>query len=142
MKTDELKELVSETLSCCAKETFDREGSDTVKVLLCGIDVRFREEHDILVEATNSHTGATNVQTSYLEALFNEAKILNVKMEEMYSHIVRLRDIEPDIATLSNVIGAIENKSATVSSFSSILKKGGEDTRLIFEDSANEIWRM
>ena len=85
-KMEELYERISGLLSGCAKETIVKQESDALKTLLCGIETRFGEEHAALVEAINAHTVATKAQTSLLDALFNEAKTMNEKMDRLSTH--------------------------------------------------------
>ena len=56
-------------LSGCAKEASVRDGSDALKVLLAGIEMWFREQHAVLIDAINAHTAATNAKTNPFEAL-------------------------------------------------------------------------
>ena len=64
---EELNELFSGLVSCCAKESSVSMESDALKTLRVPIEVRFREEHAVLVEAINAHTAATNAQTCLLK---------------------------------------------------------------------------
>ena len=84
-KTDGLKELLSGVLSCCAKETSAREGSDALKVLLSGMETRFRADHAALVDATNAHTMATKTQTRHLEVLCKAVQSMNKKKDVLFS---------------------------------------------------------
>ena len=52
-----------------SKETIVREESDAVKVLLVGIEMRFREECAVVIEVINVHTASTNSQMRLLEEL-------------------------------------------------------------------------
>ena len=89
-KIDELEGRLSMFLSGCAKEASAREEADTLKVLLAGIETRFREEKTVFVDAINVHTAATKAQTSLLEALCGEVKTMNEKVGALCSHTDRL----------------------------------------------------
>ena len=120
-KMDELVDHISELLSCCAKEMSIKSESDAVKILLSGIEMRFREEHGALIEAITEHTSSTKAQTSLLEALCNEARTINGKMDVICSLTARIEDIELNDATIANSIKGIKNNTDTVSSFISSL---------------------
>ena len=72
----ELKERLSGLLSGCAKETCVRDESEG-KVLLAGIETRFRDEHTALVEVFNEQKVMTKAPASLLEALCGEVKAVN-----------------------------------------------------------------
>ena len=93
-KMEELYERISWLLSGCSKEANVKDESDALKTLLCGIEMRFGEQHGALVEAINTHTAATKAQTSLLEELCNEAKTVNEKVGTLCSHATRLEKIE------------------------------------------------
>ena len=115
-KMEELCERISEILSGCSKEANVREESDALKTLLCGIEMRFREEHRALVEAINAHTTATKAQTSLLEELCNEAKTMNEKMDPICTHATRLENVERYVETITNGVQGVEEKTDVVSS--------------------------
>ena len=52
-KVGELGERLSTLLSGCATDASVRDGSDALRVLLAGVETRFREEHRALVGAIN-----------------------------------------------------------------------------------------
>ena len=52
-KMGELEDRLSGLLSGCATEASVRDESDALKVLLAGVETRFREEHRVLVGAIN-----------------------------------------------------------------------------------------
>ena len=54
-KVGELEERLYMLSSGCAKEARVKDESDALKVLLAGVETRFREEHAALVEAINVH---------------------------------------------------------------------------------------
>ena len=66
-KMGELEDRLSKLLSDCAKDARVRDESDALKGLLSGVEMRFREEHVVLVEAINELTAATKAQTALLE---------------------------------------------------------------------------
>ena len=137
-KMDELYERISGLLSACAKEANVKAESDALKTLLCGIEMRFREEHAALVEAINAHTAATKAQTSLLDALFSEAKTTNEKMDRLCS-LTCLEKIEGDVATIANEVMGVDNKMDVISSFVSSVNDHVDDIGLVFEHKANEI---
>ena len=55
-KMGELEGRLSKFLSGCAKEACVTDEVDALKVLLAGVETRFREEHTALVDAINAHT--------------------------------------------------------------------------------------
>ena len=55
-KMGELEERLSRLLSGSATDASVRDESDALKVLLAGVETRFREEHTALVDANNVHT--------------------------------------------------------------------------------------
>ena len=138
-KMDKLEERVSELLSGCAKDATVREEADTVKVLLAGIEMRFREEHSVFVEAINAHTAATKAQTSLLEALFNEVKTMNGKMDVLCSQTARLENIERDVAAIVKSVQTVVDKATVVSSFISGLNEHVDDIGRVVGQKANEI---
>ena len=113
-KMGELEGRLSTLLSGCAKETCVRDESDALKVLLAGVEMRFREEHTALVEAINAHTEATNAQTALLEAVCGEVKAMNKKVDILCSHTERLGHIEWDVAAISSSVPSVEKKTDTV----------------------------
>ena len=119
-KMDGLYEHISGLLSRYAKEADVKEESDALKTLLFGIEVRFREEHGALVEKINAHTVVTKDQTSLLDALFNEAKTSNEKVDRLCTHATRLEKIAGDVATISNAVQGVENKTEAIPSFSRV----------------------
>ena len=119
-KTGELYEHISGLLSVRSKNASVMEESDALKTLLFGIEVRFREEHGALVEKINAHTVVTKDQTSLLDALFNEAKTSNEKVDRLCTHATRLEKIAGDVATISNAVQGVENKTEAIPSFSRV----------------------
>ena len=138
-RMDELKELLSRVLSCCAKETCVREESDTVKVLLSGIEMRFRAEHGALVEAINAHTLATKVHSSHLEVLCKEVQAMNEKKDVLCSHTAHLGDIDRDLKTIADTVKGVVNQTEVVSTFVSILHERVGDIGVIIGQKADEI---
>ena len=85
-KTGELEERLSRLLSGCATETCVRAESDSVRVLLAGVETRFLEEYVALIEVVNEHTAATKAQTALLEALCGDVRAMNEKVDAFCSH--------------------------------------------------------
>ena len=138
-KMGELKERLSMLLSGCAKEECVRDEADALKVLLAGIETRFREEHTALVDAINAHTAATNAQTALLEALCDEVKTMSEKVDVLCSHTGRLGHIERDVAAIAETVQGVANGTDTVSSFISGLNEHLDDIRLVVKHKTNEI---
>ena len=138
-KIGEQTESLEGLLSGCAKETSVRGESDALKVLLSGIEMRFREEHAVLIEAINVNTAATKVQTGLLEALYNEAKTMNGKIDVLCSHSARLQNVERDVATIANSVKTVEDKAGVVSTHVSSLNERVDDIRLAFNDKIRAI---
>ena len=113
-----------------------------MKVLLSGIEMRFRDGHGALVEAVNTHTVATNAQTSRLEALCKEVKPMKEKMDVLCSRTARHRDMERDFATISDCVDVVENKTEVVSWFVSSLNERVEDIGVVIGHKADEIRKV
>ena len=138
-KMDEMGERLAGLVSGCAKEGSAREESDALKVLLAGIETRFREEHTVFVEAINAHTGATKQQTNLLEVLCSEMKAMNGKMDVICSHTGRLENVERDVATTANAVKTVESNAGVVSTHVSTLNERVDDIRLVFDDKIRAI---
>ena len=138
-KMGELEGRLSMLLSVCAKEASVRDGSDALKVLLAGVEMRFREEHTALVEAINAHTEATNAQTALLEAVCGDVKVMSEKVDVLCSHTGRLGNIEGDVAAIAGSVQGIANGMDAVSSFISGLNGHLDDIQLVVGHKANEI---
>ena len=137
-KMGELEGRLSTLLSGCAKETCVRDESDALKVLLAGVETRFRDENTALVEAINEQKAMTMAQTALLEALCHEVKAMNEKVDSLCSHTDRLANIERDIAAIAKSVQVVEKKD-TVSSFLSTLDEHLDDVRLVVEHKADEV---
>ena len=138
-KMGELEERLSNLLSGCAKEASVRDEADALKVLLAGVETRFREENAALFDAINEHTVATNAQTALLTTMCGEAKAMNEKLDVLCSHAGRLGHIERDVAAITKSVQGVANGTDTVSSFISGLNGHLDDIQLVFNDKANEI---
>ena len=138
-KMGEVEERLSKLLSGCAKEASVREEADALKVLLAGVETRFREEHAALVEAINAHTVATNAQTALLEAVCSEVKTMNNKVDGLCSHTERLGNIQGDVTAIAGSVQGVANGTDTVSSFVSDLNEHLDDIQLVVGHKASEI---
>ena len=138
-KVGELEERLSMLLSSCAKETCVRAEVDALKVLLAGVETRFREEHTALVEAFNAYTQATNAQTALLEVLCGEVKLMNKKMDILCSHTGRLGHIERDVVAIAESVRVVANGTDAVSSFVTRLNEHLDDIQLVVGHKGNEI---
>ena len=138
-KMGELEERLSKLLSGCATEASVRAESDTLKVLLAGIETRFLEDHEALVDAINAHTAATTAQTALLGALCGDVKAMDEKLDVLCSHTGRLGHIEGDVAAISKSVQGVAKGPDAVSSFVTRLNEFLEDIRLVVEHSASEI---
>ena len=138
-KMGELEERLSKLLSGCATEASVRDEADALKVLLAGVETRFREEHAALVDAINAHTEATNAQTALLEAMWGEVKTANEKVDVLCSHTGRLGNIEGDVAAIAKSIQVVANGTDAVSSYISGLNEHLDDIRHVVEHKANEV---
>ena len=115
-KTGELEGRVLRLLSVCATETWVKDVSDALKVLLAGIETRFREVHAMLVEAFTEQKAMTNAQTVLFEALCGDVKAMSEKVAVLCSHTGRLGNIESDVTAIAGAVHAVENEADTVSS--------------------------
>ena len=101
--------------------------------------MRFREEHAALVEAINSHTVSTNLQTRLLEELCQEVKLMNEKVDRLYTHAVRLENIEVDVSSIANTFQGVAEKRDVVSSHVSSLNERADDIRPVFDDKIKPV---
>ena len=108
-KMGELEERLSRLLSGCAKEASVKEEADALKVLLAGVETRFREEHAALAEAINELKVMTMEQTSLLEALCGDVKVMNEKVGLLCSRTGRLGHIEGDVASIAKSVQGVAN---------------------------------
>ena len=138
-KVVELEERLSKLLSECAKEASVRDESDALKVLLAGVETRFREEHTALIDAINALAAATNAQTALLSALCGDLKVMSEKVDSLCSHTGRLGNIERDVAAISKAVQGVAKKTDAVSSFISGLNQHLDDIRLVVGHKGNEI---
>ena len=115
------------------------EGSGALKALHAGLETRFPEEHEALVEAVNEQKAMTKVQTSLLEVLCREVDAMNERVDGLCSHTRRLGHIESDVAAISKSVQGVANGMDAVSSFISGLNEHLDDVQLVVEHKANEI---
>ena len=132
-KTRELEERLSRILSWCAKDASVKDEADALKVLLAGVETRFREEHTALVGAISAHTAMTNAQTALLEALSRDVKVMNETFDALCEQRDGFGHIERDVAAIAKSVQAVEKKTDTVTSFVSSLNKHVDDIRLVVE---------
>ena len=92
-KIDELNERISMVLSARLRETNIKAEFDALNVQIAGIETQFREGHAALIKAINAHTTSPNSQTRLLEALCNQVKSLNEKVDKLSSHASCLENI-------------------------------------------------
>ena len=109
------------------------------KVLLAGVETRFREEHTALVDAINELKAMTKAQTALLEALCGEVKTVNEKVDALCSHTGRLGDIERDVAAIAGSVQGVAKKTDAVSSFVSSLNEHLDDIGLVVGHKANVV---
>ena len=134
----ELNECLSKTLS--RYETMCvRNESDALKVLLAGIETRFREEHTALFDVFNAHTAATTAQTALLEALCREVRAMSEKVDVLCSHTGRLGHIERDVSAISKAVQGVATGVDAVSSFLSSFTNALMISGLAFNEKANEV---
>ena len=138
-KMDELSGRVSVLLSVCSKETSIKAESNAAKVQFAEIEMRFNEEHMVLVEAINAHTVATDLQTRLLEGLCQEVKLMNEKVDRLCSHAVRLENIEEDFETIANAVQGVADKTDAVSPSASSLNECIDGIKLVFEHKTKTI---
>ena len=69
-----------------------------------GIEMRFIEEHKVLIKAINAHTASIDSQTRLLEGLCREVKLMNEKVDRLCSQAVRLEKIEGDVSSITNAV--------------------------------------
>ena len=126
----------------CATETSVKDGSDALKVLLAGIETRFREEHTALVCSINEQKAITKVQTALLSVLCGEVKTIHEKIDVLCSFTDRLGHIEGDVAAIAGTVQAVGKKADTVSSFVTRQNEHLDDDRLVFHDRFNEVKKV
>ena len=105
-----------------------REEADALNVLLAGVETRFREEHEVLVDAINAHTAVTTAQTALLGALCGEVKTTSEKVGVLCSHTGRLGHIEGDVAAIARSVQGVANGMDAVSSIVTGLNGHLDDT--------------
>ena len=138
-KIGELEECLSKLLSGCAKEACVRDEADALKALLSGVELRFREEHAVLVGAINALSAAANAQTSLLGALYRDVKAMSEKVDVICSRTDRLGHVEGDVAAIADTVQAMEKKTDAVSSDVSRLQGQVDDIRLVVEHKADTV---
>ena len=116
-KTEELEGCVLRLLSVCATETWVKDESDALKVLLAGVETRFREEHAALVEAINEQNAMMNLQMNQLDALCSEVKTMSEMIDSLCSHTGRLGHVERDVPAIAGTVQTVEKNADVVSSF-------------------------
>ena len=131
-----------QVLSGCATDASVRDESDALKVLLAGVETRFREEHTALIVAINAHTAAMKAQTSLLEALCGEVKTMNERIDILCSHTGRLGNIEGDVAAIAKSVHGVANGTDTVTSFVSSLNEHLDDIQPVFCHKINEAGKV
>lgn len=87
-----------------------QDGVKGCKRFLSGIEMCFRAEGLAMVEVINVFPLATKAQTSLFEALCNDMKTMNVKMEALCSHPAHLRDIEQNLTTIANGVKGLKRR--------------------------------
>ena len=97
-KVGELGGSVLQLLSSYAMEACVKDESDALKVLLAGVETRFREEHAAVVEAIGEQKAMMNEQTPLLEALCGEVKAVSEEVDPLCSHTGRLGFTEQGVA--------------------------------------------
>ena len=107
-KVGELEERLSLLLTVCATEACVGDESDSLKVLLAGVETWFREEHAALADTINVQRAMTKSQTGLLETL-GKVKATCERTGIHCWHMVRLGNIEWDVAAIADTVQVVEN---------------------------------